>query len=90
MSQVRREENDVVSVSRKVCHSRRLSEDALASIPKDGIAKPFCRNEGDPSRAAFVKAKHANAQEGVVESLPAREDPLKISLGLDGLHEVGS
>ena len=66
MGVVRREENDVVSVPRKLAHARGLSEDALATVPKDGVTKPLCRDEGDPTRAAFVEAYHSYAQEGVV------------------------
>lgn len=62
MRPVRREENYVEAVSRKAGQPRGLPEDALAPVPEDGVAKPLCRDEGDPTRAAFVETHHSNPQ----------------------------
>lgn len=80
-----REENHVVTVQRKPALSCRFAQHTLAPVPEDGVSKPLRRDEGDPSGAALVKLSHSNAQEGVVEPLPAREDLLEITLRLDGL-----
>ncbi len=83
----RREENHVVAVFGKSTDPRRFSQNPLTPISKNGIAKPFSRNEGNPARVAFVRPGYTNSQERIVVSLPPREDPLKFSLGFDGLHE---
>lgn len=82
----RREENYVKTVPRKGARAGGLSEDPLAPVPEDGIPKPLSSDEGDPSRDALVAAGNSNSQERIVVAPPAREDPLKISLGLDGLQ----
>ena len=83
----RREENYVKTVPRKGARAGGLSEDPLAPVPEDGIPKPLSSDEGDPSRDALVAAGNSNSQERIVVAPPAREDPLKITLGFDGLHE---
>lgn len=85
MGLVRGKENDVVAVKRKGRHPGGLSQDALAPVPIDGIAKPLGRDEGHPTREAVVARHDSHAQELVVQTTPLREDPLKIGLRLDGL-----
>lgn len=86
MSSSRGEENHVIAVHRKVALAGCLAQHTLAPVPEDGVSKPLSCDEGDPSRDAFVEPSNTNSQERVVESLPTREDPLKFSLGFDGLH----
>ena len=86
MSPRRGKEKNVVAVPGKPAQARRLAENALAPVPEDGIAEPLRGDEGDPCGCALVARCHADSQELVVEPPPAREDPLKISLGFDGLH----
>lgn len=81
-----REKNHVVAVQRQPTLARSFAKHTLATVAKDGVTKPLRRDEGDPRRAALVKLSQSNAQEGVVEPLPAREDLLKFTLGFDGLH----
>lgn len=86
MSPRRGKEKNVIAVPGKPAQTRRLAENALAPVPEDGIAEPLRGDEGDTGGCALVARCHANSQELVIEPPPAREDPLKISLGLDGLH----
>ena len=88
MRLVRREENHVVAIGGKRGGARGLTQDALAPVPKDGVSKALRCNEGDPTRIAFVERCYSDSQKGVVVPSPLREDPLKISLGLDGLHQT--
>ena len=86
MRAVCREENHVIALNRQLAHTSGLAQHALAAVAVDGISKTLRRNEGDPSRVALVKPCHTYAQEGIIEPLPAGEDPLKFRLGFDGLH----
>lgn len=81
-----REENHVVAFQRKPALTGGFTQHALATVPIDGVTKPLRRDEGDPWRVALVKLSQSNAQEGVVQPLPTREDLLKFTLGFDGLH----
>lgn len=78
MRPVRREDDHVIAVPRETSQTRRLSQYALAPVPKDGVTEPLRCDEGDPSRAAFVERCHSNTQVGIVITPPLREDPLKI------------
>lgn len=80
MGSRRGEENHVIAVTRHVTGTCRLSEDALATVAVDGIAKTLWRDEGDPSGVAFVASSYTYAQEGVVNPLPTGEDQLKTLL----------
>lgn len=86
MRSLGREEDHVVSVQGKTALPRRLAQDALAAVAVHGIPKTLRRDEGDPCGVALVELSHSDAQERIVEPLPAREDLLKIALGFDGLH----
>ena len=81
------EEDDVKASPWQSTFPCRLPQNSLAAIPEHGVSKPFWRNEGDFVQAAFVIPQHTNSQEGIVQSLPAREDLLKFFAGFDGLHE---
>lgn len=87
MRLTRREENHVTAVYRKLADARRLPEDALAPVPEDGVSKPLGCDEGDPTRLVPAARENTNSQERVVVPLPTREDLLKITPGLDGLHQ---
>ena len=54
MGSRRGEENHVIAVTRHVTGTCRLSEDALATVAVDGIAKTLWRDEGAPSGVALV------------------------------------
>lgn len=82
-----REENDVVPLDRKIHGARRLPQNPLAPVAKDGVAQALCRHERDPPRRV-PRGEHADAEEGVVESPPPREDPLEVTSGLDGPHQA--
>ena len=81
------EENDVVAVHGQATLSCGFPQNPLAAVPEDGVSEPFWRNEGDFVQAAFVILQHTYSQEGIVQSLPAREDLLKFFAGFDGLHQ---
>ena len=81
-----REEDHVVPVDGKAALARGFPQNPLAAIPIDGVSQPLRRDEGDPCGVALVELSHSNAQERIVEPLPAREDLLKFTLGFDGLH----
>lgn len=81
-----REEDHVVAVQGQPALAGSLSQDPLAAVPEDGVSQPLRRDEGDPCGVALVELSHSNAQERIVEPLPAREDLLKFTLGFDGLH----
>ena len=81
-----REEDHVVPVDGQTALASGFPQNPLAAIPIDGVSQPLRRDKGDPFGAAHVVLSHSNAQERVVEPLPAREDLLKFTLGFDGLH----
>lgn len=83
-----REENHVKAVFGQATLTRRLTQQALAPVPKDGIPQTLRRDEGDPTRIALVCLSQSYTQERIVRPLPTGEDLLKISLGLDGLLHV--
>ena len=63
-------EKNVAAILGKPTQARRLSEDALAPVPEDGVSEPFRSDEGDPSGHALVARCHADSQELVVEPPP--------------------
>lgn len=82
------EENHIVAIYRKPTGAGGLTKDPLAPVPKDGVTKPFGRDEGDPCMIVFVCHYHTNSQERTTEPLSMRKDPFKFLLGFDGLHEA--
>ena len=80
------EENHIVAIYRKFADTCGFTKNPFAPVPKDGIAKPFRRDEGDPCMIALVCRCHANPQERAIHPLSIRKDPLKFLLGFDGLH----
>ena len=81
-----RHEDYLAHVLRKLTQARRLPEHPLAPIPKHCVSEPLRRNEGDPSQAAFVIHESCHAYEPMVRTSSAKEDPLKVTPGLDGPH----
>ena len=78
--------NDLLPITGQVALTSSLSQDPLASVPVNGVSKPFRRDEGDLTWAAFVILQHRYAHEPMVGPLPTGEDRLKFPSGFDGLH----
>lgn len=84
-----RKEYDVRSFHGHTARARRLPQYPLASIAKNGVTQTLCRDEGDFTgsiRNPLVNAKYGHPHERVTVPSSAREDLLKLLLGLDGLH----
>jgi len=84
----RREEDNLVALDGQLTGTRGFSQHTLGAVADHGISQPFGSSEGDPSRIAFadtITYNHANQR--MVEPLPLSKHPLKVLMGLDGLHE---
>ena len=89
MCGVSRKEYDMRSFHGHIARARRLPQYPLASIAKNGVTQTLCRDEGDFAgfvRHTLVNAKYGHPHERVTVPSSAREDLLKLLLGLDGLH----
>lgn len=86
MGELRREEDDVIPLGGILGRSRRRAQDALAPVAVDGVPQALGRHKGEPAITATVRLPHGKAHGWVIHALATLEDPLKLLLGLDGLH----
>ena len=84
-----RKEQHTSSFHGHAARPRGLPQYPLAPVAKDRIAQTLRGHKGNLAsiiRQALVNAKYGHPHERVTVSSSAREDLLKLLLGLDGLH----
>ena len=86
MCAVRGKHQYIGPIFRKTAHTRGLPQHPFAPIAKDGVTQAFGSNKCHPAVDVLVTLKHGYAHKRASIPSSAREDPLKILLGLDGLH----